>query len=59
VDNKAKLWLFWIYSILGILGISSGVGILSSCGFGWITEGILSLLAIPVGLEYNKKFMDE
>lgn len=58
MDKGEKLMLFWICIIVGIACTGVGIG-QYSVGLGWISAGILTFLMIPIGLEFNKKFVNE
>jgi len=57
MGNEGKLILFWVCIVTGIIDVGVGVGLIFQEGYGWVTAGILCFIMIPVGLEFNNKFL--
>ena len=57
MGNDGLIILFWVFAICGVIGIAAGIGNIFSEGAGWLTGGILCFIMIPIGIEFNNKFI--
>jgi uncharacterized membrane protein len=55
--NELVLSIFWVFSIVGIAGISLGIANIVSIGAGFLVGGLVSFIMIPFGIEYIKRYI--